>query len=81
MEKERNGIKEIEKICRAILKLQDNDFVEMRKVALQQYEYTHPLKQATAHWQHELGCHNIKILDALENLQKILSDGSKIQKP
>jgi len=80
MTKERNGIKEIEKVCRVILKLQENDFVEMRKVALQQYEYTHPLKPSTAHWQHELGCHNLKVLDALENLQKILADGSKVQK-
>jgi hypothetical protein len=81
MKKERNGINEINKVCKAILKLQENDFVEMRKVALEQYEYTHPLKQATAHWQHELGCHNIRVLDALENLQKVIIEGAKIQKP
>lgn len=79
--KERNGVKEIEKVCKAVLKLQYEDFIAMDKVAQEQIEYMHPLKMATANWQHELGEHNKRVMVALRNLHKVLRDGNKIQKP
>lgn len=81
MKKERNGVKEIEKVCRAVLKLQYEDFIAMDNVAQDQSEYMHPLKIATAKWQHELGNHNKQVMVALRNLHKVLRDGEKIQKP
>jgi hypothetical protein len=79
--KPRDGVKEIEKVCKAVLKLQYEDFIAMDKVAQEQSEYTNPLKMATVKWQHELSIHNKRVMVALRNLQKAIQDGQTIQKP
>lgn len=81
MDKKRNGIKEINKVCELVLKLTDNDFAEMWEVVLQQMEYNNPLKTATTHWQYELSQHNKKVLEILQQLREVLHNGSSIQKP
>lgn len=81
MKKERDGVKEIEKVCKAVLKLQYEDFIAMDKVIQEQSGYTHPLKMSTTRWQHELGEHNKRVMAALRNLHKVLRDGVTIQKP
>lgn len=75
---ERDGVKEIEKVCIAVLKLQDSDFEEMGKVYTEQEKYTHPLKMATANRQHALGMHNRKVTQALKNLQDTIRAGVDI---
>ena len=81
MKNKRDGVKEIEKVCMAVLNLEIEDFAEMDRVAQKQCEYAHPLKMATARWQNELGEHNKKVMEELKNLRNVLKDGAKIQKP
>lgn len=81
MDKKRNGIKEINKVCKSVLKLTDEDFAEMWGIVMQQMEYNHPLKMATTHWQYELSQHNKKVLEILQQLQEVLHNGANIQKP
>jgi hypothetical protein len=79
--KERNGVNEINKVCKAVLKLKDEDFSEMETVIRNQLAYNHPLKMATARWQGELAGHNGRVLEALRNLKTVIEGGATIQKP
>lgn len=81
MSKERDGMNEVNKVCKAVLKLTDDDFIQARVTAKEQQEYTHPLKMATARRQRELGDHNMQVLDALETLREVIKDGANIKKP
>ena len=74
---ERNGAKEINKVCRLVMRLKDEDFLEMEGVIRSQLGYSHPFKMATAKKQHELGEHNKGVLDALKNLKDLISDFSR----
>lgn len=69
-----NGIDKINKICFSVAKLTASDFEEVRAMAKEQASYTHPLKNATAGKYQELGNHNIKVLDALQNLQTVIKN-------
>lgn len=60
------------KICEDILKISDEDIMEVRDIANKQKEYFNPLKMATTEWQHGLGEYNDKVLDALIALKKEL---------
>ena len=79
--KERDGIKEVEKVCEAILKLQTEDFIMMDEIAQGQCNYNSPLRIATARWQNELGVHNKQVIEILKNLHGVLKNGATIQKP
>lgn len=75
------GIEKIEAVCKSVLEISKEDFEEMKQVVEEQKTYTHPLKMATAKWQHELGEYNEKVLNKLEELQAVLKSGANIQKP
>lgn len=75
---ERNGINEINKVCKAVEKLKDNDFEEIEKMYKEQKYYVHPLKMATANKQHALGEHNRKVAGALKTLRDIIKVGAGI---
>jgi hypothetical protein len=75
---ERDGIKEINKVCKAVLKLQDSDFEQVEKMYKEQASYCHPLKHATASKQHALGEHNKKVVLALKALSDTIKAGTDI---
>lgn len=67
-------------ICQNILKITDEEFEEMRDIAMGQMYYTSPLKPATQAWQNKLGEYNLKALDLLYDLKKHLETGASIRK-
>ena len=71
----------INKICREVLSITEEEFKEMYDVANGQLEYSSPMKPATSGWQHQLGEHNIAVLDALRDLKHTIEQGANIQKP
>lgn len=70
--KTRNGIDEINKVCKAALKLTDADFAEVEKMYEEQAAYCHPFKMATATKQHELGSHNQRVVETLKALRNTI---------
>lgn len=74
----RNGIKEINKVCAAVLKLTDEDFEQTRKMAQGQRNYLNPLKPATSAKQGELGDYNTQVLNALHALREVIKTGQRI---
>lgn len=74
----RNGINEICKVCEAVLTLQDSDFAEIQELYKGQKDYCHPLKNATAKRQNELGEHNEKVVQALKALLETIKLGENI---
>lgn len=78
MIKDREGINEINKVCKAVLKLQDSDFEEVEKMYKEQEGYVHPLTMATAGRQHALGEYNRKVVEALKSLRDTIKDGAAI---
>lgn len=75
---ERNGINEINKVCKSVMKLQDSDFEEIEKAYKNQLAYISPLKMATTSKQHMLGEHNEKVIIALKVLRDVIKDGEAI---
>lgn len=71
----------INKICREVLSITEEEFNEMYDVANGQLEYNDPLKPATSGWQLRLGKHNIAVLDALKDLKHTIEQGADIKKP
>ena len=76
--KERNGINEINKACKSVIKLTDEDFMAVEEVIKGQLEYTHPFKMATAKSQHDLGEYNTRVVKALKNLRSVILRGAEI---
>ncbi|MEL7609512.1 MAG: hypothetical protein AAGU74_08385 [Bacillota bacterium] len=73
--KERSSINEVNKVCKAVLKLTDEDFSEVEDMAKAQAAYAHPFKMATAAQQQEYGDHNMRVLAALRNLRDVIRAG------
>ena len=78
MDKTRDGIEKINKVCAAVLKLTDADFDQAKGMAEGQSNYLNPLKPATSHRQNQLGDHNIRVLNALRVLREVISGGADI---
>lgn len=76
-----SAIKRINDICKEALELTDEDLEEAREMARDQMEYFNPLKNATAHWQRQLGDHNMNVVNALRYLRDTIRDGENIGKP
>ena len=74
----RNGIKEIDKVCAAVLNLKDADFEEARKMAQGQSNYINPLKPATSAKQGALGDYNAQVLHALHALREVIKTGQSL---
>ena len=72
--KERNSINEVNKVCKAVLKLTDEDFAAAEDMAKAQTTYFHPFKMTTARIQYELGDHNLRVLTALKSLRNVIRD-------
>ena len=71
----------INDICMNVLKLTDDDFKEVENAILSQKIYSHPLKNATVRWQHDLAEHNQRVLDAVRNLKIVIEQGKDIKEP
>ncbi len=71
----RDALKEINKVCKSVLKLQDSDFEEIEKMIEGQEKYSHPLKCKTAKRINDTGRHNRKVMNALKQLKNILEEG------
>jgi len=71
----RDGVKEINKICKLILKLQTSDFEDVEKVIKEQEEYNHPLKMATTGRVNDLAEYNKKIINYFKELKKVIEKG------
>lgn len=69
----------INDICMSVLKLTDDDFKEVENAILSQKSYSHPFKNATARWQHDLAEHNQRVLDAVRNLKSVIEQGKDIK--
>lgn len=73
----RNSINEVNKACKAVLKLTDEDFAAVEDMAMAQAAYSHPFKMATAARQHDHGDHNLRVLAALRNLRDVIKAGEE----
>ena len=76
-----NGVNKINSICKRVLAISEKDFLEAEEMATRQRDYIHPFRNATAKWQNELGNHNIKVLTALRELQRVIREGESITPP
>lgn len=74
-------MKKIEKLCRDIYKLTEEDFREADEIVRGQLEYCHPLKMDTAKWQHDLGKHNAAVIAKLRELKEVIEQGAGIKRP
>lgn len=74
-------MKKIEKLCKAIHELTDEDFREADEIIRGQLEYCHPFKMATAKWQHDLGEHNAAVIAKLRELKEVIKQGANIKRP
>lgn len=81
MKKPVNGTEKINSLCKAVLKVTDEDIAEARGVAQQQAEYNSPFKMETVRWQGELADHNTRVLNALCALREVIRGGAKVQQP
>ena len=70
--KERDRVKEINKVCKSVIKLQDSDFEELEKMIEQQERYSHPFKNKTAGKLNDTGNHNRKVMEALKSLRNVI---------
>lgn len=66
----------INSICKNILKIKEEEFVECEVMAQTQLDYIHPLKMATAAEYHRLGEHNMKAVKLLRELQAHIKSGA-----
>ena len=71
----------INKICRLVLTITDEDFAEMQKVIDGQLSYQHPLKMATVGYQRDLGRHNAAVIAKLKELIDVINQGRNITEP
>jgi hypothetical protein len=69
------AISNVSKTCKQILKLTDYDLKCCEEMAQEQIEYTHPLKMGKAQRLYQTGNNNMRIIEALKNLQEIIKSG------
>jgi len=65
----------IYKFCKDAHKIKPCEITELRASAQRQVEFNHPLKFATATKQHALGTYNHRVLDAIENMIRVVKEG------
>jgi mevalonate kinase len=68
-------VEKVNKLCRSVLELTEQDLQAVDTIAQEQASYTHPLKVAKQAKVNELGNHNQRVLSALRNLRQVLIDG------
>ena len=67
-----DSIKKVNKVCKAVKNLTEEDFKAVFDMAKEQIEYTNPLKMATASKLNDTGEHNFKVIEALRNLKIVI---------
>ena len=73
MKNNEDGINKVNNACRMILSLTDADFEDARKMAIEQGNYTHPLKNDKAQKYQELSEHNLRVVDVLQCARDIIN--------
>lgn len=71
-----DSIQKVNKICKAVKNLTEEDFKAVLDMAKEQTEYIHPLKMATASRLNDIGDHNFKVVEALQNLKTVIENKS-----
>jgi hypothetical protein len=71
-----NSIQKVNKICKAVKNLTEEDFKAVLDMAKEQSEYVHPLKMATASKLNDTGDYNSKVIEALQNLKNVIESRS-----
>lgn len=69
-------IERVNRICKAVLKLTDEDINAVEIMAQEQSGFTHPLKQDKQAHYNDLGNHNVKVINALKDLRGVLVSGN-----
>ena len=71
-----NSIQKINKVCKAVKNLTDEDFKAVLNMAIEQTEYVHPLKMATASKLNDTGAYNFRVIEILQNLKTEIKNKS-----
>jgi hypothetical protein len=69
-----DSINKVNKICKSILKLTDEDFKAIINLANDQINYIHPFKGAKQSQINKTGKYNYHVLFALKNLRQTIID-------
>lgn len=67
-----NSIGKVNKLCRSVLTLTDEDLDAVDKMAKEQKNYIHPLKGARQEKFNKMGTYNQRVLSALKKLREVL---------
>ena len=78
---EQRGVKRIDRVCKDILMISNDDFAEMEEIIEQQLNYINPLRMATTGYKNQLGRHNRDVVNKLRELKEILEAGANIKPP
>lgn len=70
------SIQKVNKVCKAVKNLTEEDFKAVLNMAKEQTEYIHPLKMATASKLNDTGDHNFRVIEALQNLKTVIESRS-----
>jgi hypothetical protein len=68
-ETSKTRIAKVNKICKGIMHLTEEDFEAIEYLADQQMAYMHPLKMATQAKLNDLGVHNRRVAKGLRNMK------------
>lgn len=71
-----DSIQKVNKVCKAVKNLTEEDFKAVLDMAKEQTEYIHPLKMATASKLNDTGNHNFRVIEALQNLKTVIESRS-----
>lgn len=71
-----DSIQKVNKVCRAVKNITEEDFKVVLDMAKEQTEYIHPLKMATASKLNDTGDHNLRVIEALQNLKAVIESRS-----
>lgn len=69
-----DSISKVNKICKSILKLTDEDFETVRNMANDQLNYIHPLKGAKQLKINKTGEYNYQVLAILKTLRQTITN-------
>lgn len=70
-----DSVTKVYSICSDVVELTDKDLLAVEKMAEEQINYTHPLKNGKANGINKKGKHNTRVLLALRALKKVIESG------
>lgn len=65
-------------LCKKVLQVTDEDIAEIERIAKDQMDFVHPLKNGTASRLHRLGEHNLNVLEGIRALRETIRKGEAI---